>query len=496
MATTGSSLSNTLAQILLPKQKVRPGGVSFTNTYSPTQTGAVLGLPQYRDHLTDIFTSRTSQDSRALLTDLFKFDPDVSAAVHAYLTIANTTPRFYVYNMNGELDKQGMVALENIINTITKRFDYSTGFQMKKSLRQLADECRYMILLTGGCGGEMVFDKLLQANDIRQVDLTKLEWYETAPGVFKPQQRVPGSNEPISLDIPQFFVKHYRQNPTEIYTYSVFVSSINTIASRQQVINDLYRIMQKVGYPRIEITVVEEVLRKNAPVDIQTDQIAVNAWINTQLSAISNSLEGMRPDSAFVHTDSVTTSVMNDKGPGTAFDVKSIIDVLNAQNQAGLKTMATIIGRGNAGVNTASVESRVFSMTADSLNGPVADLFSDMFSLALQLTGYQGYVECKFDKVELRPELELEPQLTMRQARLLENLSLGLITDDQYHIQMFGTPAHDSAPELSGTGFAHNNSSVDASGVSPNSDPLGRSITSPDSNAAKSNTVKKTTTKK
>lgn len=48
----------------------------------------------------------------------------------------------------------------------------------------------------------------------------------------------------------------------------------------------------------------------------------------------------------FVHMDSVKPGVMNDKNPGTSIDITHVIDVLNAQNQAGLKTMATVIGRG------------------------------------------------------------------------------------------------------------------------------------------------------
>lgn len=253
--------------------------------------------------------------------------------------------------------------------------------------------------------------------------------------------------------------------------------------------------MQKTGYPRVEIVVIEEILRKNAPADIRQNDTLMAQWVNSKMVEIGNGISNMRPDSAFVHSDSVEAKIMNDKGPGSALDVTAIMDVLNAQNQAALKTMATVIGRGDAGVNTASVEARIFSMTADSLNGPIADLFSDMFSLILQLTGYQGYVECHFEKVELRPDTELEPQLTMKQARLLQDLSYGLITDDYYHIEMYGVPAADGTPELSGTGFLNPvaPAGVDATKVSPNSDPLGRSIASPDKNAAKSNSVKKPT---
>lgn len=482
-----SSVAKAVTQILLPKKKANAAGTAFTDTFNPTSTNTVLALPSFRDHLTDIFTSRTTNDARALMKDLVKFDSDVSASLHAYLTVANTQPRFYVYDINGQLDPNGQELIEPLLASLFRRLDYTQGFDFTKSIREVAEDCRYMILLNGAVATELVFNKLLQPAEIRQVDATTLEWFETAPAVYKPQQRSPSSGDVISLDIPTFFVKFYRQNPTEVYAQSIFVSAINTIAARQQVINDLYRIMQKTGYPRLEITVVEEVLRKSLPADVKTSEVATTSWINARMAEIGNAVTNLRPDSAFVHTDSVTSKMLNEKGPGSSMNVTDIIAVLNSQNQAALKTMATLIGRGEAGVNTGTVEARVFSLAADSLNGPIADLFSDMMSLALQLTGYQGYVTCEFDKVELRPETELEAQLSLRQARLLENLSLGIITDIEYHMEMFRRPPPSGAPQLSGTNFLTAGSAVQAGSVTPNSDPMGRSVSSANDKSAKSN---------
>lgn len=483
-----------IVQIVVPKKKPNPKGSSYTSTFQPSSTNSVLSSQNYRAHLKDIFVDRTSQDSRALLKDLFKYDSDISASLHAYLTTARTTPRFYVYDMEGVLDREGQKTFEGIKRSLTTRLDYSTGFTFTKSMFEIAENMRYMILLRGGCAAELVFNKFLLPQEIRTVDMATLEWFEKAPGVYKPQQKPPGANEALNLDIANFFVKAYRQNPTEIYTESVFVSSINTIAARQQVINDLYRIMQKTGYPRLEATVVEEVLRKNAPMEMQQSEEKMSAWLNARLQDIANDLTDLRPDAAYVHFDAVEPKILNERGPGSAMDVSSVIDVLNSQNQAALKTMATVIGRGESGVNTASVEARIFALSAESLNQPVADILSDMFTLAMRMTGFLGYVECKFDTVELRPETELEPQKVMKQDRLLKDLSRGIISDDEYHMQMYNRPRPDFAPELSGTEFYDPDptAAVDASKVSPNSDPLGRSITPKGSKSAKSNTVRKT----
>jgi hypothetical protein len=399
---------------------------------------------------------------------------------------------FKVYTSDGELDREGAKDLNTIIQALTSTTDYSLGFQFKYTLEEISEQFRYMLLLRGGVGAELVFDKFLTPKEVRHIDLAEINWYEKQAGVYKPEQEPPNANDVISLDIPNFFTKFYRQNPTEIYSESPFVSSINTVASRQQVINDLYRIMQKTGYPRLEITVIEEVLRKSAPESVKGSENELMTWMNARLQEIATGVATLRPDAAYVHFDAVEATILNEGGPAKALNAKDIIDVLNAQNQAALKTMATIIGRGETGVNTASVEARVFSMSADSINVPIAALYSEMFTLAMRLLGFDGYVKCEFAKAELRPDLELEPQRIMKQTRQLEQLSLGLITDDEYHMMMNGRPRPDSAPELSGTGFQANTGSVDAEGISPNSDPLGRSVASEGSTKqARSNEVKK-----
>lgn len=490
------ALGSTITQILLPKKKTNPKGVSYTSTYAGSAD--VLTAPDYKSHLKDIFSDRTVNDSRVLLKDLFKFDSDVSAALHAYLNVANTTPRFLVYNQNGELDRVGQQQFNVMKQNFTQRVDYTTGFVFTKTMREVAEDLRYMALLRGAISAELVFNKFLLPQEFRHVDVVTLKWYEKSPGVYKPTQLPAqgGGGDEINLDIANLFVKYYRQNPTEIYSESMFVSAINTIAARQQVINDLYRIMQKTGYPRIEAKVMEEVLRKNAPAEYQIDEAKMIAWMNSRMSEIAANLTDMKADQAYIHTDAIEAKILNDKGPGASLNVESIIAVLDAQNQSALKVMGSVIGKGEKGVNTASVEARIFSLSAESLNGPIADLLSEAFTLALRLTGYQGYVVCKFDPVELRPSTELEPQLLMRQTRLQSDLSLGIITDDEYHLEMYNRPRPDSAPELSGTGFAQptageSSATANASKVSPNSDPMGRAITPKGSKTARSNSVNK-----
>ena len=409
--------------------------------------------------------------------------------------MANTEPLILVRDMNGEIDKQATKNLLAAIKLLTVPHDYTLGFQLKRNLAQLCDELRYMALLRGGLSAELVLDKQLAPAEIRIVDMADIVWYEKKPGQYKPAQKITGGtggkNE-VSLDIPTFFVSFFRRDPTAIYSYSPFVSSINTIAARQQVINDLYRIMQKTGYPRLDISVVEEVLQKNAPANIKTNPDAMRDWMAARINEVRGAFEGIRADQAVVHMDSIEPKILNDKNPGMGVDISAVIETLNAQNQAGLKTMSTVIGRGTAGINTSSVESRIAAMNADELNQPVAELLTNMFSYMLHASGYQGFAEVTFAKAELRPDLELETMRALKGPRLRQDLSDGLITDLEYHLQMYGRLPPDAAPELSGTGFMTPTptGSPDASKASTNGDPLGRALTTPGAKQSKSAAVK------
>lgn len=464
--------------VLLPKS-LRALGTANTPTFNPNAANQTLTLPTYRDHLTDLFDSRVANDSRALIQQLFIQDPDMSAAVHAFLTVADTKPIMLVKDVNGQLDRAGQKILNTLLQSLTQRLDYTKGFKVVQSLNMLTESARYMLLLRGALGGELILSKEYFPAEVRLVDMRSIEWKETVPGKFTPQQAT-ADGKTIPLDIPTFMTTWFRKDPTTIYSTSPFVSAINTIAARQQVINDLYRIMRLTGFPRLEVEVMEDVALKGASPEILADPVKKAQFLRNKLGEISTQISGIRPDQAFIHFDSVKPKMMNEKAAANTLDISSIIETLNAQNQAGLRTMATILGRGTSGVNTASVESRVFSMSAEALNKPVADFLSQMLTLALRFQGSQSYVEVKFAPVELRPQTELEPMLAAKASRLRTDLSNGIISDDEYHLEMYGRIRPDASPELSGTNFLDQKSSgTDPLDISPNSDPLGRAITVP-----------------
>ena len=485
------NLSGKLLSIIPFKKKAKAGGTAITATYNPTASDQVLTQPTYRDHLDDIFTSRQADNAQTLMRTLMQADPDVSGTVNGYLTLADTQMIAYVEDLDGNVDVDKSRELQQLIAKLSNQTDFSLGFQLKQGLYRQCEELRYMLLLRGSIGAELVFDKAGLPDSIRNVDMASIRWTEKQAGVYKPAQVVAGQSNPVPIDTPAFMVGFYRRDPTNIYTNSPFVSVINTVAARQQVVNDLYRIMRVTGYPRIEIKVLEEILRKNMPPGLNApgQEQARQDWLNARFAELQTAFDNLSVDQSIVHSDAIELKIINDKAPGMAVNVEPIINVLNAQNQSALKTMSTILGRGSSGVNTGSVEARLAALYADQLNEPISDLLSRMFSFVLQQSGYAGFAKVEFDPAELRPWTELEPQLTLRSQRMRQDLSDGLITDVEYHLWVYKRLPPEGAPELSGTGFltpaapeeatgadgaSGSSTPVKPEGVSPKTDSVGR----------------------
>lgn len=477
-------------EFILPKKKQKAGGQAATPGYNAGDI--VRPVPSYDNHRQDLFDRRQSDDSRALLNDLVRHDPDVSSAIFAFGTIAGSAEMYVIaYDPDNQVDADGIKLANAILAKLFTATDYSLGYNPKMSKKQFLDDIRFSTILRGIFGIELVYDKALEPYELRLVDMATVEWQETKFGVYKPLQEVKGINDPVSLDIPTFFTEKFHQNPNDIYAYSTFVSSINTIAARQQVINDLYRIMQLTGYPRLDITVLESVLMQNAPPSMRNDPKQRQQFVDQQLASIRASFTSIRPDQAFVHTDAVEAGMVNDKNPGASLKIDQIIDTLDAQNQAALKTMPSVVGKGQNG-DTASAEARLFALSCDSLNKTVAAGMSEALTFACRVAGFQGRIEVRFPSIELRPTLELEPHFTMKASRLKQDLSLGIITDLEYHLQMYQRPPPNGYKELSGTGFLEQKSiSVNAENISPNDDPNGRGLANEKATKSqKSNQVK------
>lgn len=448
---------NQVVSIVLPK-KLPDGSVSDTPTFSVSSSDQALPPPDRQSHTQDILDFRQATNDSDIVKNLAKTDSDVSATVSSYLTVANTKMSFVCTDSLNNIDRNAQALVYQVLLNLTSTIDYSVGFSKDKSLEAYNSLLRYQILVSGACCGELIQDKKIALNvlsDFRLVNPDSLEWYERETGKLTPVQKSSGGTD-IDLNIPTFFYASHHQDPNSAYSVSPFVSVINSIYARKRIIEDLYRMMNINGYPRIKIKILEETIMKNAPAEIKAgDQSKKNSYLKGYMNVIQAAYANVKADQPLVYTDSYEVDTLNAKGV-MSLDITPIINILNSQNQTALKIVGTLLGRGENGVNTASAETRVFLKNVEDLNSTVARLWSQALTFAIRLSGSNSYVKVFFEKPSFNSEVEDAPKKVVNQSILQKDLSLGIITDDEYCLAMWGRLALDTSPVLSGTGFLNN----------------------------------------
>jgi hypothetical protein len=153
-------------------------------------------------------------------------------------------------------------------------------------------------------------------------------------------------------------------------------------------------------------------------------------------------------------------------------EYKVLQDVIDSKTATGAKTLPSILGHGSGSQNIASSETLLFMKNAAGVQGKLNEGYSKALTLAVRLFGLDVYVEFRYAPIDLRPELELEVFRATRQSRLLEQLSLGFLTDDEASIQLTGQLTPAGFKPLSGTQFFAPPKQA-AAGGNPNSNTSG-----------------------
>ena len=409
-------------------------------------------------------------DIYSIIDELHRYDPDAANALWAMLRFAETPLSIIYKDEKGEFDADK-----------TREFNTALKAKWLFSVREPSpEEISSMIIrelfLHGGVGIEIVLDKFKLPLNYVFVHNKDINW-KWKDSTFIPYQTKTGGGE-VNLDIPTFFFQTLDRQISQAAGESPLLTAIQAIDFKRQVIIDIQRVIKRVGYPRIKVTVLEDVMRKHAPADMKSDPKKLATWLKEQKTALATDLKSIKPEDAIVLYDSVDMEYLKNNVT-SSLDFRPLIEILDSQVVSALKSLPSILGKTKgSSQNTASMEAMVYLNTPTYLQRRSEKLLSQIFTMTARLMGYKGFVECKHQAINLRPELELEPQKLAKQSRILQLQSFGHITDSEAAI-LLGVD-HLPKEELSGTLFLTGGPSVDTENISPNTDPTGRSITGGD----------------
>ncbi len=401
---------------------------------------------------TDVKDYRYARNADELLMLLSKYDPDVSAGVWNFLRLADSGLKLVALDQKRQPNQKMQGVLDSVLFRLSGMTNYR-DWDLYRPIELVASTVVKYTLLRGGCGLELVLDNARRASKFVVVDPVKVQFKHPAKGQFVPFQKKRDGSE-VMLNIPTFFWQLLDPDADTPYENPPFLPVLQAVLFNISVMQDLERIVKRVAYPRISIKIIEETLRKFAPIDAQTDETEMTAWLKSQKNQIGEALSTLKPEDAAVFFDSLDVNILETKSNAT-IDFRPLKEIIDQRIIAGLKSLPTILGRQFGSSQTiGGVESLLYAKSIASLQAVAKHLLSRSLTLALRLEGQRGYVRVDYKPVSLRPENELEAFRGLEQARILEQLSLGLITDEQAAEVLTGSsylpPGYQ---RLSGTGF-------------------------------------------
>ncbi len=423
-------------------------------TKANTDSGRPLSRPDRSLINTDITTYRSGKDTQTIIRDFAVSTPDLSASVDAYIRTAITAGYIAVAkNLDGTFHAEATQALQALLVRLDVLKNYDEGFSNVSSIRSLgealAKEGRYY----GAMALELVLDKSRQPVKLQPVSVTTVQFQVTEDGL-QPIQKV--DNEEVSLDYPTFFYVSVDQDLLTPYASSPLEPALQPILFMQEFMNDLRRIVRRAIHPRIKVTLNGQELLKTMPAQYRDSTEKTTEYLNMIKDDVARSINDLAPEDALVVLDELEVEYLTAGNISHDTEMTALKNIINDKISSGTKTLPSILGHGSSSSNIASTESLLFMKSAEGLQFALNNIFSQALTLATRLLGYDVYVEFSYDRIDLRPDSELEAFKAMKQSRVLELLSLGLMGDEEACLQLTGNLPQPGMVRLSGTGFKSN----------------------------------------
>lgn len=433
-----------------------------------------------------ITASRARNQLIGSIRDLYSREGTFSSAAFSFVEVAIANYSAKAYNtVTGQFDLAGSLMARQIIASFDTLFDYSVGYGDKTSFDSLLEQSLLEVVLTSSLAQELVLDKSRFPTKINTIPFETIDWKNVGSGAKS--KKIPQQNrsqgDPVPLDYPTIFISELHRQANRAYSDSMLAAGVNNTFTYGEFLQEMRRAVRHQGHGRLVLKISIEQVMAALPADIKADKDKLQTALDSVKTKIEEALKDINPEDALVMYDTVTPDML--KGNGEKSDYVPLIETLSGLLATSLKSNPSMLGlRMQGSQSLSNTESLVFLKIANAARRPVETNLSRILTLAARLYGADVYVKFKFDPINLRPDLELEAFKTMRQARTLELLSEGFLTDDEAAWDLGTGPRAPGAPPLSGTGFRRGSKGIDATAASPNEDPQGRALQSSSPNKA------------
>ncbi|MRN38600.1 hypothetical protein CRG49_000635 [Neisseria sp. N95_16] len=421
---------------------------------SSAGSGDALTKTERRLINTDITTYRSGSDTDTVIRDFSIASPDLSASLNAYIRTAVTGNYVSVAkNLDGTFNADATMALQSILTRFDVLNNYGEGFSNTPSIRALAESLAREFRLYGAAAVELVLDKQKNPIRLQPVSVSTLKFELDKSGQIFPTQEI--DNTKVSLDIPTFFYRSIDQDLLTPYALSPMEAALQPVLFMQEFMNDLRRVVKRALFPRLNVKLNSAEILAAMPPQYRETPEKTNEYLSSVVADVADHVNGLSPEDAMVYLDTLEIDYLSRGNVSLNTEIDVLQSLINGKASTGSKTMPSILGQGSSSNNIASTETLLFMKSAEGVQFALNDLFSQALTLAVRILGYDVFVEFTFERIDLRPESELEAFRSMKQSRVLELLSLGMYSDAQASLELIGKIPDPNAPKLSGTMFKY-----------------------------------------
>lgn len=468
------ALASTLPLAPLPKAPNKPVSLPGYRTRVEVSTTA---LPR-KDRLlatTDRLSARDLADTRKTVVELYKSSPDISSAV-SFLLRTGIPERFTIVarDMDGKINVQACALAQELLRRLTYMGNADGSFGNQQGLQSLSEQLALELILQGAACLELALDKARVPASLNPISVPTLVIFEE-DNSFKLVQRIGGQD--IDLDLPTIIYTSVDQMQNEAYASSYIEAAIQPTLADVDFNNDMRRALKRSILPRLVASIKAEAVKKMIPPNILADSEKYAAYINELIAEVKSVVDNAAPEDAFITFDTVEYTHVTDTSSDPGALVERIQKVLNGKLAAGAKTLPVILGHGGSS-NASSTEAMLYVKQANMIRVKLNEMYSRAFTVAIRLLGQDCYVDFKYASIDLRPESELEAYKAMEQSRVLELLSLGMLTDEDACLTLTGNlPPTGYVPKM-GTMFKSTTSQTPSANPASNTSAISQTLKS------------------
>jgi hypothetical protein len=361
------------------------------------------------------------------------YNPDASLAVWNVLRLANSGHQVDVYTSEAGPDGQPVQDKEGkaLVEDLAER----AGGEYGGGVDTILDVFHLTLMTQGAIAAEVELSQnLREVVDLCPVDPRYIEFaldQESAKAV----PVIIAGGAPKRINLNQFRYLPLDPDVGDPHGRAPLWSALETVFFQTEVLRDLKAVCHNQGYPRLDVSLLEEIILQNVPEHLKAagKEDELRSFVDGFLTDLQSTYNTLEPDDTFIHWDWVkVTSVGGAGGGGGAIDVAKVIAAIDAQIVAGLKQLPILLGRNEGATTThATVQWQIYVAGIEALQRRTKRLLEWMYNVALRVWGRQSYARVTFNAIRKSDrKAEAEAARIEADTMVMQELA-GWVTHDE-----------------------------------------------------------------